>query len=47
MNTIYIIYGISGLIGTTLATKLHESYAHIIGVSRNVTKTKKNLPFLN
>ena len=47
MNTIYIIYGISGLIGTNLATKLHESNSHIIGVSRNVTKTKKNLPFLN
>ena len=47
MNTIYIIYGISGLIGTNLAAKLHESNSHIIGVSRNVTKTKKNLPFLN
>ena len=41
MNTIYIIYGISGLIGTNLATKLHESNSHIIGVSRNVIKTKK------
>jgi len=45
MNTIYIIYGISGLIGTNLATKLHKSNAYIIGVSRNVTKTKKIFHF--
>ncbi len=47
MKTIYIIFGISGLIGTHLANKLHESNAHIIGVSRNVTKAIKKLPFLN
>ena len=40
MKTIYIIFGIRGLIGTHLANKLHESNIHIIGVSRNVTKTK-------
>ena len=47
MKTIYIIFGIRGLIGTHLANKLHESNAHIIGVSRNVTKTITKLPFLN
>ena len=47
MKTIYIIFGIRGLIGTHLANKLHESNMHIIGVSRNVTKTKTKLPFLN
>ena len=47
MKNIYIIYGISGLIGRHLAQKLHESNSYIIGVSRNVAKTKKKLPFLN
>ena len=47
MKTIYIIFGIRGLIGTHLANKLHESNAYIIGVSRNVTKTITKHPFLN
>ena len=47
MKTFYIIFGIRGLIGTHLANKLHESNTHIIGVSRNVTKTITKLPFSN
>lgn len=47
MKTVYIIFGIRGLIGSHLANKLNESNEHIIGVSRNIAKTKTKLPFLN
>jgi len=47
MKNIFVIFGISGLIGTHLATKLSQSNEYIIGISRNIIKTKKNLPFVN
>jgi uncharacterized protein (TIGR01777 family) len=47
MKNIFVIFGISGLIGTHLATKLSQSNEYIIGISRNIIKTKQNLPFVN
>ena len=47
MKNIFVIFGISGLIGTHLATKLSQSNEYIIGISRNIKKTKNNLPFVN
>ncbi len=44
---VFVIFGVSGLIGTQLATKLHKSNQYIIGITRNKLNTHKKLSFLN
>ena len=46
-KNIFVIFGVSGLIGTELAKTLHKNNEYTIGITRNINKTKKKLPFLN
>lgn len=46
-KNVFVIFGVSGLIGTQLATILNQSDQYIIGISRNRASTHKKLSFLN
>ena len=46
-KNVFVIFGVSGLIGTQLATILNQSGEYIIGITRNRVSTNKKLSFLN
>ncbi|MFL2762909.1 MAG: TIGR01777 family oxidoreductase [Dehalococcoidia bacterium] len=46
-KNVFVIFGVSGLIGTQLAIILNQSDQYIIGITRNRASTHKKLSFLN
>lgn len=46
-KNVFVIFGVSGLIGTQLAKILNQSGEYIIGITRNRASTNKKLSFLN
>ena len=46
---IFVLFGVSGLIGTELAKTLHKNNEYTIGITRNINKTNnyKENKFMN
>ena len=44
-KNIFVIFGVSGLIGTELANTLHKNNEYTIVITRNINKTKRNYLF--